>query len=483
MKEDNKIAELQKAVTQAKSRRKREEAEKKLNDYLVEVQADRNERERKDQIEELEYEKKNLKSALDVRKDDLKASYDEEKYLYKTMRDEKLEQIKLSNDLEYDALKVKLDEEETLQKERDTARLEKLKETQSVRLETLKASQTAELQSMKDAQERELQQMQAGQSAALEAMKADQQARLQQLKAAQQARYEQIKSGNANEEAQQKESNDKKLANENKHGEKVTAAQSRYLWAMEQRMAASGATNVKTASESNDTINKDSDTKLAELARMYKERGDEATENLAEAFRNGEEFVGRNAQSISNAAVAPFGGLSGDMYTSGWDMLVQFNNGLVEAWNRGSGLKESIENVAQYITDRLGFSVPKYGPMSGADKWGPDMVYLIADGIRDKQNVLIRQVEKMSDAMEEAFDPTLSVDAAYEALDTIGKKRSASLGAIVESNSAAPSVTINLNMNLADVSIRSDDDITRLAKVMSQEMAAQATRQLAGRLG
>ena len=183
----------------------------------------------------------------------------------------------------------------------------------------------------------------------------------------------------------------------------------------------------------------------------------------------------------ADSVFSPFGGMPPEMYTSGWDMLAEINKGHVSAWNQG-GVSGTVDYIAQYITDRLGFSVPKYGPMSNADKWGPDMVYLIADGIKDKEHVLIRQIEHMSDAMEEAFDPTLTVDAAYEALDTIGKNRSKSLGSIVETNSA-PNVTINLNMNLSDVSFRNDADIDRLAKVMSQEMAAQAARQLAGRLG
>ena len=111
-----------------------------------------------------------------------------------------------------------------------------------------------------------------------------------------------------------------------------------------------------------------------------------------------------------------------------------------------------------------------------------DLVQNIIDGMRDREHDLARQAEKMARIMEDGFDPTLTVDAAYEALDTIGKNRTKSLGSIVETNTA-PAINVTLNMNLSDVSFRNDADIDRLARVMSQEMAAQAARQLAGRLG
>ena len=217
------------------------------------------------------------------------------------------------------------------------------------------------------------------------------------------------------------------------------------------------------------------------MDKAYGSYGEKAPLTLASAFEAGAGAVARAAGTVAADMARPFEQNADDSSVWGDHMIVGLNNGIVEQWNRGV-LQSNINNIAQHIRDRLGFSVPKKGPMSDADKWGPDMVQLIADGIRDEQNTLVRRVEKMSRAVEDAFDPTLTVDAAYEALDTIGKNRSKVMGSIIE-NHSAPNISLTLNMDLSNVSFRSDDDIDKLAEAVSQKMAAQAARQLAGRLG
>ena len=242
-----------------------------------------------------------------------------------------------------------------------------------------------------------------------------------------------------------------------------------------------GDKNIRSNREAGDTINADAERSMGDLANKYEAGGTDAPAKLSAALIAGAASIAGTSAQIANEISAPLSGLGTESSTWGQHMLAGFNSGLVDEWNFGT-LFQNVRNIAQSITNVLGFSVPKEGPMSNADKWGPDMVRLIADGIQSEQGRLIKQVERMSGAIEEAFDPTLTVDAAYEALDTIGKNRQKAYGAIVESKSE-PSISINLNMNLSNVSIRDDSDIERLAKVMSQEMASQAARQLAGRLG
>ena len=508
MKEDDKLATLQQDIVNAKSRRKREEAEKKYNMYLAEVTADRNERERKDQIAALELEKSNLKDSLATRKEDIKAAYDEDKYQYKLSRDAMLEDLKLANDAEYDALKLKLENEAQLQKDHNDIVLAQLKEQQDASLEALKTEHQTQLDNMKAEQQASLDAIKADQTAQLDAMKAEQEAELDAMKRRQDAELAAIKEGGTameeEESAQLKahtghmqgmanatETNGAQMVNglrkkfqvmlgiTDSGGGSMAATTGKHAAAIESHMGEMNRNIVKTSGQYQSTLNEDTNKALTELDKAYGKYGEKSPKSFKHGFD--EVDLGKVAQMKADSVLSPFGDIPPEMYTSGWDMLEEFNDGVCQAWNQG-GLTGTIEYISQWIRNRMGFSVPKYGPMSDADKWGPDMIYLITDGIKSKEHILLHQIQKMSDAMEEAFDPTLSVDAAFEALDEIGKNRSASLGAIVETNSA-PTVTINLSMNLADVSIRSDADIDRLARVLSQEMAAQATRQLAGRLG
>lgn len=457
--ENEKTAELQKAVTQAKSRRKRAEAEKALNDYLEELQQKHNETERKAQIEALKEQQQDLKDELAERKEALKEQYDADVEAYKTSRAEQLDAIKEANAAEYDAEKARLDKLLKELKDAQADRLKGLKESQQDQLDALKESQQAQLDSLKDNQQAQLDALKESQSVALENLKASQTQQLQELKASQDAKYKAIKNGedeqtNAQYAAGKKNEQNQKSANSSMEREQDAHAQRMF-----------------------DRTNR----MLTEMDKDYGYYGEKAPETFSAALDAGSGMVSQAMKRIKAVASYPLEDLGTESHTWGYDMLTGFNNGFVEAWAKGF-LMDNVRNVAQSMKNILGFSVPKEGPMSDADKWGPDMVKLIADGIRDEQNTLVHQVRKMSEAMEEAFDPTLSVDAAFEALDTIGKNRGRTLEVLADGK-AAQNITVNLNMNLSGVSIREDADIERLAKAMSQEMASQAARQLAGRLG
>lgn len=457
--EQEKIAELQKAVDQAKSRRKRAEAEKALNDYLEEIQQKHNETERNAQIEALKQQQQDLKDELAERKETLKEQYDSEVAAYKDNRAAQLEAIKEANTAEYDAEKERLDGLLETLKESQTERLNGVKENQQAQLEALKESQQDQLQAMKDGQQEQLESLKDSQQTELENLKASHTKQLEDLKAAQDARYKAIKEGEDEQTKELFESSEEKAKVLRDSYATMLGNLGRHMSDMTSRTA----------------------TKLKEMVGIYDDKGQEAPAVLASAFESGAGAVARAAGTVASDMARPFEQNAEDSSMWGNHMIVGLNNGIVEQWNRGV-LQSNINNIAQSIRNVLGFSVPKEGPMSDADKWGPDMVQLIADGIRDEQNTLVRRVEKMSRAVEDAFDPTLTVDAAYEALDTIGKNRSKVMGSIIE-NHSAPNISLTLNMDLSNVSVRSDEDIEKLAEVMSQKMAAQAARQLAGRLG
>jgi len=477
--QEEKKAELEQAVADARTRRTREEAQQALNDYLQELDAQRNEDARNAEIERLQDQKDSLKTELDERKAILKEQYDDEVAAYKAQREEQLQAIKDANTAEYEAEKERLDGLLEKLKENHTARLEAMKEAQTAQLEAMKESQTAQLESLKQAQSDQLQAMKDSQTASLEAMKAAQTKELQQLKAAQTAKYNQIKAGNdAEGKAQEKKIQD--LYRTQDMGDaKISQAHSRYLSGMEKRMQEMGDANIRTADEKNETLNQHTEQKLTNLDRMYGSYGAKAPESLVTGISKGGHNVSAAATDIADKASGPVEGLSAFSFTWGSDFVTSFVSGI---WSKMTDVGNAALSVANSAYMYLHHSVPDKGPLADDDKWGGDLVQNIIDGMRDREHDLARQAEKMARIMEDGFDPTLTVDAAYEALDTIGKNRTKSLGSIVETNTA-PAINVTLNMNLSDVSFRNDADIDRLARVMSQEMAAQAARQLAGRLG
>lgn len=79
-----------------------------------------------------------------------------------------------------------------------------------------------------------------------------------------------------------------------------------------------------------------------------------------------------------NLMVSEFTSLKNRAFQWGKDMIRNFGNGISSAWG---WLKTKISGIATWIKDRLGFSVPKTGPLKDADKWMPDMMDLFSKGI------------------------------------------------------------------------------------------------------
>ena len=87
----------------------------------------------------------------------------------------------------------------------------------------------------------------------------------------------------------------------------------------------------------------------------------------------------------------------------GQDLIENFVSGIKQKWE---DLKTSVRNVAQTVTDFLGFSEPKDGPLSNFHTYAPDMMELFAKGIRDNEDLVRDQIADsfdFSDAMPEAW--------------------------------------------------------------------------------
>lgn len=83
-----------------------------------------------------------------------------------------------------------------------------------------------------------------------------------------------------------------------------------------------------------------------------------------------------------------------DAINWGKDLIENFISGIKE---KARKLKDTVKGLAQTVKDFLGFSEPKYGPLSNFHTYAPDMMELFAKGIRDNEHLVTDQINKSFD--------------------------------------------------------------------------------------
>lgn len=80
--------------------------------------------------------------------------------------------------------------------------------------------------------------------------------------------------------------------------------------------------------------------------------------------------------------------------TWGKDLIQNFIDGIK---SKIGALKDTVKGMAQTVKDFLGFSEPKYGPLSNFHTYAPDMMELFAKGIKDNEHLVTDQISKSFD--------------------------------------------------------------------------------------
>lgn len=163
---NKKLTELQNAVNSTRTAGKRKEAEAELEEYIAQLQRERNEEERERQIEELEARKDAINEEYDLKEDAIKEEYEarkqQENDLYDTtvdnLKDQQSEELKYLKEV-YDSQKEALKEQQELQKEALSEQIETEKEA----LQERQASEKEALDALYDQQEAALQKRQKAQ--------------------------------------------------------------------------------------------------------------------------------------------------------------------------------------------------------------------------------------------------------------------------------------------------------------------------------
>lgn len=79
----------------------------------------------------------------------------------------------------------------------------------------------------------------------------------------------------------------------------------------------------------------------------------------------------------------------------GKDLMDNFIGGIASKWQN---LKNKVSNVAQTVTDFLGFSEPKEGPLSNFHTYAPDMIDLFIKGLKQGE-------QRLQNQLADTFDP------------------------------------------------------------------------------
>ena len=111
---------------------------------------------------------------------------------------------------------------------------------------------------------------------------------------------------------------------------------------------------------------------------------DEASQAAVESIENLNDTMALNMAELNNNA-----------YIWGMDMMRLLANGIADGSN--TYILPAIDQLTELIKSRLGYSEPSVGPLARTHTWMPDMMALLARGIRDSSWMV-------ASALGEAFD-------------------------------------------------------------------------------
>lgn len=115
---------------------------------------------------------------------------------------------------------------------------------------------------------------------------------------------------------------------------------------------------------------------------------------IADGISGAIDFISTSVDTITSAISNAFSDLWESALTWGSDLISNFIDGIKQGW---SNLKGTLGEFAEKISDWLGFSEPKEGPLSNFHTYAPDMMALFAKGIRDNEDLVTAQIERSFD--------------------------------------------------------------------------------------
>ena len=176
---------------------------------------------------------------------------------------------------------------------------------------------------------------------------------------------------------------------------------------------------------------------------------------------------------------------------SGRDFGLGFVEGMESTIPKIGGMsREMASMVAMY----LHHSTPDKGPLAGDDEWGAEFGYLLADGMKQSMRMIEDRAMEMAATISSAFDFTHALDSALDAMDRLERAQKKALdqqmAAMHDMQSTAldrafggMSGGISVTINMANVSLGSQQDVESLANELAGRIARSTRRSQAATLG
>ena len=150
-------------------------------------------------------------------------------------------------------------------------------------------------------------------------------------------------------------------------------------------------TNVK------DTASKILDEMKAKFSEIFGKIKDDVSEKISNVYTIITEKVGEAMDYLKN--------LPSEALTWGRDLIDNFVEGIRDSIRK---VKDVVEDVADTVTDFIGFSEPEKGPLSDFHTYAPDMIDLFVKGINDNMYKVRNATAEMADNV--AIRPNMTVD-------------------------------------------------------------------------
>lgn len=387
---NEKTSELRKAVEKAKSRRKRAEAEKELNDYLAQIESERRDQERKDEIARLNEQKDLIKEETAAKKAELKEQYEVQKDQYETQRAEQLEREDKQREEDYERLSEYLSNQ--LDKRREAADLliEQQREQASAQLEVMREQHSEQesafkemldnrLTATRDAHSTELEQLKEQQAETAELQRENQQESLEILREGQAVELEEMRSAHSVELEQMREANSETLEAEREAQQEslrqlkesqqdalqaMRDAQSDALDAMRQN----GKDMVGVANNTTGELKKDQGKKLSDAEawkNQTKEKYRQAAlgmgENLTRTLFGFNPTLANIAGQLYSSAVTQPNRLPSDYQEIGCRSTSNLSSSLIGGTSRVGGAAAGVANAVSGNLDRIPSSAANNG--------------------------------------------------------------------------------------------------------------------------
>lgn len=111
---------------------------------------------------------------------------------------------------------------------------------------------------------------------------------------------------------------------------------------------------------------------------------------------------------LTNAFNSAFNGIIEGASTWGFDLVQNFIDGITGSFG---ALSDAVSDMAGLVDDYIGFSVPKFGPLSDFDKSGKDMIDLFVNSMNSEEAALQDALLNTAGVISSGFDNAISASA------------------------------------------------------------------------